>query len=142
MFSFYGDLSCKVPCIICDSGLNVLFANQTAYTDPTAIAWINEGRPNFDSEQLQTMESSFEAEPFAIAKLYMYRSGKKLTVLCEGYDPVAEAHYGRSEADAPDVDGKIYFFSSRRLDVGEFYTVKIEEAVDYDLVGKVILKKK
>lgn len=83
MFSFYGDLSCKVPCIICDSGLNVLFANQTAYTDPTAIAWINEGRPNFDSEQLQTMESSFEAEPFAIAKLYMYRSGKKLTVLAD-----------------------------------------------------------
>ncbi len=68
--------------------------------------------------------------------------GKKLTVLCEGYDPVAEAHYGRSEADAPDVDGKIYFFAPRRLEVGEFYTVKIEEAVDYDLVGRAILKKK
>ena len=68
--------------------------------------------------------------------------GKKLTVLCEGYDPVAEAHYGRSEADAPDVDGKIYFFAPRRLEVGEFYTVKIEEAVDYDLVGRVILRKK
>lgn len=68
--------------------------------------------------------------------------GKKITVLCEGYDPVAEAHYGRSEADAPDVDGKIYFFAPRRLEVGEFYTVKIEEAVDYDLVGRVILKKK
>ena len=68
--------------------------------------------------------------------------GRRLTVLCEGYDPVAEAHYGRSEADAPDVDGKIYFFAPRRLTVGEFYTVKIEEAVDYDLVGRAILKKK
>ena len=68
--------------------------------------------------------------------------GKRLTVLCEGYDPVAEAHYGRSEADAPDVDGKIYFFAPRRLAVGEFYTVKIDEAVDYDLVGHAIIKKK
>ena len=68
--------------------------------------------------------------------------GKTITVLCEGYDPVAEAHYGRSEADAPDVDGKVYFTSSRRLPEGEFYKVKIDEVLDYDLVGHVIIKKK
>ncbi len=68
--------------------------------------------------------------------------GKTLQVLCEGYDPVSGAHYGRSEADAPDVDGKIYFTAPRRLAEGEFYSVKIEEVLDYDLVGKAILKKK
>ena len=68
--------------------------------------------------------------------------GKTITVLCEGFDPVAEAHYGRSEADAPDVDGKVYFTSSRRLPEGEFYKVKIDEVLDYDLVGHVIIKKK
>ncbi|MBR7094641.1 MAG: 30S ribosomal protein S12 methylthiotransferase RimO [Clostridia bacterium] len=68
--------------------------------------------------------------------------GKTLTVLCEGYDPVAETHYGRSEADAPDVDGKIYFSAPRRLAEGEFYEVKIEEALDYDLVGRLVTKKK
>ena len=68
--------------------------------------------------------------------------GKTLTVLCEGYDPVAETHYGRSEADAPDVDGKIYFSAPRRLAEGEFYQVKIEEALDYDLVGRLVTKKK
>ena len=68
--------------------------------------------------------------------------GKTLTVLCEGFDPVAETHYGRSAADAPDVDGKIYFSAPRRLEVGEFYRVKIEEALDYDLVGRAILSKK
>ncbi len=68
--------------------------------------------------------------------------GKTLTVLCEGFDPVAETHYGRSEADAPDVDGKIYFAAPRRLTVGEFYRVKIKEALDYDLVGRAILPKK
>lgn len=68
--------------------------------------------------------------------------GRRITVLCEGYDPVAEAHFGRSEADAPDVDGKVYFASSRRLAEGEFYTVKIDEVLDYDLIGHVIIKKK
>ena len=68
--------------------------------------------------------------------------GKTITVLCEGFDPVAEAHYGRSAADAPDVDGKVYFTSTRRLPEGEFYNVKIDEVIDYDLVGHVILKKK
>ncbi len=67
--------------------------------------------------------------------------GAELTVLCEGFDPVAETHYGRSEADAPDVDGKIYFSAPSRLDAGEFYRVKIEEALDYDLLGRVILEK-
>ncbi len=62
--------------------------------------------------------------------------GKIIPVLCEGFDPVSEAHYGRSQADAPDIDGKIYFTSDKRIEEGVFVYVKIEEALDYDLVGK------
>ena len=61
--------------------------------------------------------------------------GSAIEVLCEGFDPVAEAHYGRSAADAPDIDGKIYFTADRRIPEGEFITVRITEAMDYDLVG-------
>lgn len=64
--------------------------------------------------------------------------GEHLLVLCEGYDTVAEIHYGRSYADAPDVDGKVYFTSKRRRAAGEFVKVKITEALDYDVVGKAI----
>ena len=63
--------------------------------------------------------------------------GKTLTVLCEGFDTVAEIHYGRSEADAPDVDGKVYFKSPKRIPAGTFVRVRILEALDYDLVGEV-----
>ncbi len=35
--------------------------------------------------------------------------GEELDVLCEGFDTVAECFYGRSAADAPEVDGKVYF---------------------------------
>ena len=66
--------------------------------------------------------------------------GSVLTVLCDGFDTVAEVYYGRSYADAPDVDGKVYFTSPRRkINTGAFVQVKITEAMDYDLVGEVIL---
>ena len=75
------------------------------------------------------------AEELGAAKI-----GSVQTVLCDGYDTVAEVYYGRSYADAPDVDGKVYFTSPRRkINTGAFVQVKITEAMDYDLVGEVIL---
>ena len=64
--------------------------------------------------------------------------GQVLEVLCEGFDTVAEIHYGRSAADAPDVDGKVYFTAKKRIPAGTFVKVKITEALDYDLVGNAI----
>ena len=69
MFSFYGELSCKLPCVICDAGLRVLFANKTAYSDPVTVKWINLGKPQLDSTLIRAMEDSFCADPFAIARL-------------------------------------------------------------------------
>jgi ribosomal protein S12 methylthiotransferase len=66
------------------------------------------------------------------------RIGQTLTVLCEGYDRIAEVYHGRSFADAPDVDGRVYFKSEKRVAVGEFVDVEITEAMDYDLVGEAI----
>lgn len=65
--------------------------------------------------------------------------GRILTVLCDGYDRIAEIYYGRSYADAPDVDGKVYFKSKNKIESGSFVTVKVTEALDYDLIGEVIL---
>ena len=65
------------------------------------------------------------------------RVGSYLTVLCEGYDRIAEVYYGRSFADAPDVDGRVYFKSAKKVLPGEFVTVHITEAMDYDLVGEI-----
>ena len=64
--------------------------------------------------------------------------GKTITVLVEGFDPVAEAYFARSKADAPEIDGKIYFTSRKKLTEGIFIKVKIHEAVDYDLFGEAI----
>ena len=66
--------------------------------------------------------------------------GTEITVITDGYDTVAEIYFGRSEADAPDVDGKIYFTASKgKYTFGDFVKVKITEALDYDLVGEEIV---
>ena len=62
---------------------------------------------------------------------------KTLKVVCEGYDPVSECFFGRSYADAPDIDGKVYFTASTRIKEGTFVDVTITEVLDYDLFGKV-----
>ncbi len=65
--------------------------------------------------------------------------GKTLSVIVDGFDAVSEVYFGRSYADAPDVDGKVYFKSRRRINSGAFVDVKITEVLDYDLVGEVII---
>lgn len=64
--------------------------------------------------------------------------GTTVRVLCEGYDAVGEVYYGRSAADAPDVDGKIYFVGKRGIVPGSFVDVKIEKVVEYDLCGTAV----
>ena len=63
---------------------------------------------------------------------------KTLKVLVEDYDIVAETYYGRSYMDAPEIDGKIYFSSKKKLKPGTFAQVKIDEIGDYDLLGHAL----
>jgi ribosomal protein S12 methylthiotransferase len=45
---------------------------------------------------------------------------------------------GRTRGDAPDIDGSVFVSSIRPIRVGEFATVKIERATDYDLYGTAV----
>lgn len=65
--------------------------------------------------------------------------GSVVRVLVEDFDPVSEAHFGRSAADAPEIDGKVYFKADRRVAPGSMIDVKIREVVDYDLYGRGII---
>ena len=64
---------------------------------------------------------------------------KVIEVVTEGFDRYGECYFGRSAADAPDIDGKIFFTSpGRKLVPGIFVKVKITEILDYDLIGEVV----
>ncbi|MBI3602523.1 MAG: MiaB/RimO family radical SAM methylthiotransferase [Candidatus Omnitrophica bacterium] len=47
-------------------------------------------------------------------------------------------YIGRSEYDAPDVDGLVYVRSSKVLKPGDFVQVHISDAYEYDLAGELI----
>ena len=62
-----------------------------------------------------------------------------IETLVEGYDRYGECYFGRSAADAPEIDGKIFFNSKKRkLVPGMFVHVHINEVMDYALIGDVV----
>ncbi|MBO4692940.1 MAG: 30S ribosomal protein S12 methylthiotransferase RimO [Clostridia bacterium] len=63
--------------------------------------------------------------------------GKTYKVLIEGYDDYIKCYFGRSESDAPEVDGKVFFTTPRSLKIGEFANVRINDVLEYDLLGEL-----
>ncbi|MCI8407286.1 MAG: 30S ribosomal protein S12 methylthiotransferase RimO [Oscillospiraceae bacterium] len=71
-------------------------------------------------------------------RLNREKIGTVLEVVTEGFDRFGECYFGRSAADAPEIDGKIFFTSQEQLVMGDFVQVRIDEVMDYDLVGVCI----
>ena len=65
------------------------------------------------------------------------RLGKVVEVLCEGFDEEAQRYRGRSYAEAPDIDGCIYFDSDLDIPAGTFVPVRILASMDGDLLGEL-----
>ena len=63
--------------------------------------------------------------------------GKTLEVLVDGYDEEQEQFYGRTYADSPDIDGRVWIASQDPLHEGDFVMVTIDEIIDGDLAGYV-----
>lgn len=62
-----------------------------------------------------------------------------LEVIIEGWDDYIKCYFGRTVCDAPEVDGKIFFMSSRPLVIGDFARVQINDCLDYDLLGELAI---
>ena len=64
--------------------------------------------------------------------------GQTLEVLVDGFDEEFEQFYGRTYADSPDIDGRVWLASEEPLREGRFVTVRIDGCVDGDLSGYVL----
>ncbi|MDD4893769.1 MAG: MiaB/RimO family radical SAM methylthiotransferase [Candidatus Omnitrophica bacterium] len=62
--------------------------------------------------------------------------GRVINVLIDEKD--GDFYLGRSQFDAPEVDGMVYVDSARPLKPGDFVKVEISDTLEYDLVGRVI----
>ena len=61
--------------------------------------------------------------------------GKTLEVLVDGYDEEYEQFYGRTYADSPEIDGRVWIASQEPLQEGDFVWVRIDGTQDGDLTG-------
>ncbi len=63
--------------------------------------------------------------------------GSLQEVLVEGYDSYIKCFYGRSRHDAPDIDGKVFFTAEKSLAIGSYVKVRINDVIEYDLLGEM-----
>jgi ribosomal protein S12 methylthiotransferase len=66
------------------------------------------------------------------------RLNRTYETLVEGIAEDGIFYYGRTYAEAPEIDGKVFFTSREPLKAGEFVNVRILDTDDYDLIGEVI----
>ena len=64
--------------------------------------------------------------------------GKELEILVDGYDEEMGQYYGRSYADSPDVDGRVWIACDEPLREGNFVMVHIDGSAEGELTGYVM----
>ena len=64
--------------------------------------------------------------------------GEEREVLCEGYDSQAQMFYGRSYAESPDIDGRIWFTADSEIVPGTFVNVRLTGTMDGETTGELV----
>ena len=64
--------------------------------------------------------------------------GKTLDVLVDGFDEELEQFYGRTYADSPEIDGRVWIAASEAITEGSFVKVTIDSVIDGDLSGYMV----
>ena len=64
--------------------------------------------------------------------------GEVLEVLCEGFDGQSMSFVGRSYAESPEIDGRIYFTADGEVETGTFVSVRITGTMDGELTGELV----
>ena len=88
-----------------------------------------------EDKKQRRAEQIMEIQMEIMEKLGQARVGQTLDVLVEGYDEDAEQWFGRSYADAPEIDGLVLFSADTPPQVGEIVPVAITGAAGCDLFG-------
>ncbi len=101
-----------------------------------------EGTPAFSfeddvpqEEKLRRMEEIMRIQEGISLRKNIGKIGAKFKVLIDGRE--GEFYIGRSEFDSPEIDNEVLIpVEGRKLHIGEFYVVKIFDAIEYDLYGR------
>ena len=87
--------------------------------------------------RLQRQSILMEQQSLSLLELTEQKVGTLQEVLVEEFDYDRNQFVGRTVADAPEIDCKVYFDAMQGA-IGSFVTVKITHTEDLDLVGKLL----
>ncbi|MDD4800345.1 MAG: 30S ribosomal protein S12 methylthiotransferase RimO [Proteiniphilum sp.] len=83
----------------------------------------------------QRMEQLMELQEGIALTVNEAKVGSTLKVIIDREDP--DYYVGRTEYDSPEVDGEVLIDKEKELTIGDFFPVKIQSALPFDLIGSV-----
>lgn len=89
-----------------------------------------------DQTKTDRMENIMDMQMTIAAEKNEEKIGTVSEVIIEGWDDYIKCYFGRTVYDAPEVDGKIFFMAKKPLKIGDFVKVRINDCLDYDLLGE------
>lgn len=102
-----------------------------------------EGTPSFllgdtvtDDEKQRRMDEIMELQEIISIEKNTEKIGKEYMVLIDRKE--GDLWVGRTEYDSPEIDNEVLLATNKRLKVGEFYKVRITEAMEYDLMAELV----
>ncbi len=121
------------------------FAKEIGFERLGCFAYsTEEDTPAAEMEQVEEEERRYRANAIMEQQQYIMENFNQsrldtiVEVLVEGFDRYAECYFGRSAADAPEVDPNVFFTAERKVMAGEFVKVKITDILDCDLIGDMV----
>ena len=96
--------------------------------------------PNpIDEETKQLRKHHLMEVQMRISETLSYEKiGRTYEVVIEEVAEEGKILVGRTAFDAPDIDGVVYVHTTKNLEFGSFVHVKINDALEYDLIGELI----
>ena len=64
--------------------------------------------------------------------------GRTLEIIVDGYDEESEQYFGRTYADSPDIDGRVWIAADEPIAEGSFVKVCIDGCLEGDLSGYIV----
>jgi ribosomal protein S12 methylthiotransferase len=83
----------------------------------------------------QRVDALMELQATISEEINAQKVGQTLKVIVDREED--DFYVGRTEFDSPDVDGEVLITKTEKLEIGNFYQVKITESDMYDLYGEV-----
>ena len=88
--------------------------------------------------KLKRQKTILELQNSISKEINAKRIGKVYKAIVDGIADDGIFYYGRTYAEAPEIDGTVYFTSPEPLETGCFVETRILNSEDYDLIGEVI----